>query len=579
MQSIEPARGKTANGASTSELNDPMLDLIRRLADERRRGLYLYDTFDDEPAFCSYHQLYRRVAGCMERFRAQGVGSGTRVLLPFDTSIEVVASFLALIGVGALTFSVKPLDARGGKNSRDYIEMVCRRYRITHGVQLDSSDVSALPVAPLNPVDAYADQSDFHAADASEIAFVQFSSGSTSSPKGIPVTRQALDTHLHMLVGFDQRTRDDVYVSWLPLYHDLGLILGLLTSVYACNDLHLTSPFQLIRDPMGWLDLLSRRRATLAATPYFAVNYCLTHMERNGSDMPREWDFSSLRTLLIGSDPTNFERTIAFQERLAPYGFRRSTLLPAYGMAEAVLVVSSTQIADEPWAYTIDDGRQFVSTGRLLPGFEARLTREDGSLCEEGELGQIELRGGTMAQGYFEEPGIPFYNADGYFETGDLAYQVRGELVIAGRAGDRIKVNGQSLFASDFEFAAQSLPYIRHGRVIVFQLDERIVLLAHVSESTVLDSPQEHRLQISSTIAKTIGVKISPEDIYFVAPGQITKTSSGKLRRRAAAQAFLNGTLRMAVCHLEGSKSTNGANQSHDFSISHTSNHEISLEQ
>lgn len=549
--------GKTDSGASAIRLADPMIDVIRRLADEPQRGLYMYSTFDDMPAFCSYRQLYRRVAGCMELFRAQGVSNGTRVLLPFDTSIEVIASFLALIGIGALTFSVKPVDAYGGKNSRAYLETVCKRYRITHGVQLPDSDLSALPIQLLNPADAHADTVSFHTAEAGDIAFIQFSSGSTSLPKGIPVTRQALDAHLRLLVDFDQRRRDDVYVSWLPLYHDLGLILGLLTSIYACNDLHLTSPFQLIRDPMGWLDLLSRQRATLAATPYFAVNYCLAHIERNDSGMHREWDFSFLRTLLIGSDPTNFKRTIAFQERLAPYGFRRSALLPAYGMAEAVLVVSSTRIADEPWAYTLPDGRQFISTGRVLPGFEARIMRDDGTLCAEGELGQIELRGGTMAKGYFEEPDLPFYNADGYFETGDLAYQVRGELIIAGRAGDRIKVNGQTLFASDFEFAAQSLPYIKHGRVVVFQIDERIVLLAHTSDTTVLNAPQEHRKQISLTIAKEIGVKISPEDIYFIAPGQIEKTSSGKLKRRAMAQAFLNGALRMAEPRSETAIPTN----------------------
>ena len=487
----------------------------------------------------------------MQRFGQRGVGAGSRVLLPFDTSIEVVASFLALIGLGALTFSVKPLDARGGKNSRAYLAALCARHRITHALRLPGGLADELPGIALDPADAFADRAAFHAADPNEIAFIQFSSGSTSAPKGIPVTRRALQVHLQTLVEFDGRAQDDVYVSWLPLYHDLGLILGLLTSVYARNDLHLTSPFQLIRDPMGWLDLLSARRATLAATPYFAINYCLTHLERSDQDDPsaaaaRDWDLSALRTLLIGSDPTNYTRTIAFQQRLARHGLRRAALLPAYGMAEAVLVVSSTPIAAEPWAHTLDDGRQFISTGAPLPGFEARVTREDGSVCAEGELGQIELRGGTMAAGYFEEPGLPFYNADGYFETGDLAYMVRGELVIAGRAGDRIKVNGQTLFASDFEFAAQSLPYIKHGRVVVFQLDERIIVLVHMADSAVLAASAEHQQQISQAIARALGVKVAPQEIYFIAPGQIAKTSSGKLKRRAMAQAFLDGSLRYA---------------------------------
>jgi acyl-CoA synthetase (AMP-forming)/AMP-acid ligase II len=522
--------------------------MIQRLAGDERHGLYMYEAFDEPPVFCSYGELYRRVAGCMERFRAQGVGVGTRVILPFSTSIDVIASFLALAGIGALTFSVKPADARGGRNAVAWLQGLCRRFRVTHAVDCDGGDVGALPVTALDPAGARADAAVFAQVDDQDNAFIQFSSGSTSDPKGIPVTRRHLETHLRMLVEFDGRTRDDVYVSWLPLYHDLGLILGLLTSVYARNDLHLAAPIQLIRDPMGWLDLLSARRATLAATPYFAINYCLNHMEQQDGDAGRDWDFSVLRSLLIGSDPTNFGRTIAFQERLARHGLRRTSLSPAYGMAEAVLVVSSMPIAAAPWAHTLADGRQFISTGGLLPGFEARLTREDGSLCAEGELGQVELRGGTMAAGYFEEPDRACYNADGFFETGDLAYQVAGQLVIAGRAGDRIKVNGQTLFASEFEFAAQTLEYIKPGRVVVFQLDDRIILLAQVGDEAILGAAEEHRRRISQAIARALGVKLAVADIVFIAPGQIAKTSSGKLRRRAMAQAFLDGRLRLAAC-------------------------------
>lgn len=547
-QEKEDGQAHQVAAGLTSSQEGPMTAAIRRLADEAGKGIYLYRTFDEAPTFYSYRQLYQHVAGCMERFRAQGVCQGSRVLLPFDTSIEVIGSFLALIGMGALTFSVKPLDVRAGQDARSYLETVCQRYRISHAIRASKSGVTNLSVHELDPSGAFAEDAAFAPAAADDLAFVQFSSGSTSSPKGIPVTRGALEKHLQLLTDFDQRTQDDVYVSWLPLYHDLGLILGLLTSIYARNDLHLIAPFQFIRDPVGWLDLLSIRRATHAATPYFAVNYCLNYLERNDdADASQDWNFKSLRSFLIGSDPTDFDRTIAFQQRLEPYGFQRRALLPAYGMAEAVLVVSATRIIDEPWAHALPDGRKFVSTGRLLPGFEARITREDGTLCEEGELGQIELRGGTMARGYFEEPAISFYNDSGYFETGDLAYLVRGELVIAGRAGDRVKINGQTLFSSDFEFAVQSLPFIKHDRVVVFQIDYRTIVLAQVANSDALLTPDEHKTAVSTAIAQRLGVKIPPEDIHFIATGQIQKTSSGKIKRRAMAQAFIDGTIRFAT--------------------------------
>lgn len=526
----------------------PMVPAIRALASEAGRGVYLYRSFEDSPEFHSYQQLYRRIAEHMTHFRDRGVGAGTRVLLPFDTSIEAIASFLALIGVGAVTFSVKPWGEHSGKDTRSYMETVCRRFRITHALRSPYPEVLDLS-AGVSGARTAGGEADFAPATEEDLALVQFSSGSTSSPKGVPVTRAALERHLQLLVAFDERKQDDVYVSWLPLYHDLGLILGMLTSLYARNDLHLISPFQFIRNPTGWLQLLSDRRATHTATPYFAINYCLNQLERDEAAAPPDWNFESLRVCLIGSDPTDFERTVAFQSRLAPYGFRRRALLPAYGMAETVLVISATRPADEPWAHTPADGRALVSTGGLLPqaGYELRITREDGTLCQDGELGQIEVRGGTLTRGYFEHPAA-FLNADGYFETGDLAYRVRGELVIAGRAGDRIKVNGQSLFSSDFEFAVQSLPFIKHGRAVVFQIEDRIIALAEpeVSGTHARGGRDAQRAAIIEAIAIRLGVKLSAADVHFIANGQIQKTSSGKLKRRAMAQAFLDGRIRLA---------------------------------
>jgi acyl-CoA synthetase (AMP-forming)/AMP-acid ligase II len=527
-------------------VDDPISDVIRRLAGETTHGIYLYRALDEDPTFCSYDELYRRVAGCMERFRAEEVGSGTRVLLPFDTSIEVVAALLALIGLGALTFSVKPLDARSGKDARAYLTMLCQRHRITHAVLRPESDALSPSVRSLDPSNVFARAMTFASARKTDVAFVQFSSGSTSSPKGVPITRGALARHLDILVTFDERTQEDVYVSWLPLYHDMGLVLGLLTSVYARNDLHLSSPFQFIRNPTGWLDLLSQRRATHTATPYFGVSYCLDHFGDKLGDEGLAWNFEALRSFLIGSDPTDVDRTYAFQERLSRYGFKRAALLPAYGMAEAVLVVTATQLLDEPRAHTLPDGRKLISTGRLLPGFEARVTREDGSACDDGELGQIELRGGTMAEGYFEDD-TPFYNGDGYFETGDLAYRIKDELIIAGRAGDRIKVNGQTLFSNDFEFAAQAVPFVKPGRVVVFQIEDRIIVLAQLASEASALTTSDVQHEISQAMARRLGVKVPAENIHFIAPGQIEKTTSGKLRRRSIAQSFLAGRIKMAA--------------------------------
>jgi acyl-CoA synthetase (AMP-forming)/AMP-acid ligase II len=200
-----------------------------------------------------------------------------------------------------------------------------------------------------------------------------------------------------------------------------------------------------------------------------------------------------------------------------------------------------------------------VSAGHLLPGFEARTTREDGSRCDDGELGEIELRGGTMVGEYFEEPGIRFNNPDGYFQTGDLGYIVRGELLIAGRTGDRIKVNAQSLFSSDFEFAVQSLPFVKPGRTAVFQIDDRIIVLAELSDKKTLTAAEAYREAVRNVIVARLGVKLPTDNILFIAPGQIKKTTSGKINRRAMAETFLKGLIRPARLETAPARDARGA--------------------
>jgi acyl-CoA synthetase (AMP-forming)/AMP-acid ligase II len=378
-----------------------------------------------------------------------------------------------------------------------------------------------------------------------ELAFIQFSSGSTSFPKGVPVTQGNLVANVRMIAEHDGRTPEDRGLSWLPLYHDMGLI-SLMSCLHGEHDLFLTQPMAFVMDPLGWLEALSERRATLAVIPNFAIDYSLKRLSEADPEELERLELSALRTVYLGSEPINIPNLERFTQLLAPRGLKRDVFKPCYGMAEAVLMVSCTG-RDAPWrVVTAPNGVPAISVGPPLPAFEVRLRTDEGRTCGERELGEIHLRGGSLAPAYFEND-RPLREEDGFYATGDLGFLQDGELFITGRVSDRIKVNGQSFFSSDFEQAIERLPFIRPGRTVAIQSKGRVVVLAEVNQPSVLVERQHAQKQVAEAVLSAVGVTVVPEDVLFVRYGQFQKTSSGKLQRRAMTEAYEQGRIRIAT--------------------------------
>jgi acyl-CoA synthetase (AMP-forming)/AMP-acid ligase II len=526
-----------------------MLDVIQKLGEiEARRGLYLCEDFFSPPTLLPYAEFPARVAACAEHFRAQGIQRGEHVLLPFETAEAVFFSLFGLMEVGAIPLSVKPYILSTPKQSyREFLGRISERYGVQRILDVPSLSGLELPLrrVPLPPAGAKVAGARLREVDPEELAFVQFSSGSTSFPKGIPITQRNLLANVRMISQHDGRTAEDRGVMWLPLYHDMGLI-GLLTCVCAGIDVYLTQPVSFLMDPMGWLECLSERRATLAVIPNFAIDYALKTLREQRPEELARLDLSALRHVYLGSEPINIPNLELFTELLAPRGLRREAFKPCYGMAEAVLMVSCVG-CDEGWrVVTAPNGQPAVSVGRLLSEFEARLRTEDGRVCGDRELGEIEIKGGSLAASYYVDE-RPLRNEDGYYATGDLGFQENGELFITGRINDRIKINGQSYFSSDFEQAIERLPFIRAGRSAVIQVEGRVVVLAEVSHPSVLEQRAQSQRQVSQKIVETVGVSVAQEDVLFIRYGQLLKTSSGKLQRRAITEAYQRGRIRVAT--------------------------------
>jgi fatty-acyl-CoA synthase len=518
-------------------------------AAEPQRGVYLYDDFSDPPVFLSYEALRARIAASSEHFRDQGVKPGDRILFPFETSEAIIAAFLGLLELGALPLSVKPYILSTPKQAyRDFLSRITERHRVS--CILDVPGLSAVEVSmrrvPLPPTGARAGAArPLREPLPEELAFVQFSSGSTSFPKGIPVTWGNLIANLRMITAHERFVTSDRTCSWLPLYHDMGLIGGLLTGVYAGCDVHQAQPASFLMDPLGWFEFMSRCRSTRTIAPNFAIDYSLKYLADPEPERLARLELSALQRFYLSSEPINISNLETFSARLEPRGLQRRIFKPCYGMAETVLVV--TCVGPEGWWVTTGpNGQPAISVGAPMGNFEVRLRAEDGRLCGERELGEVEVRGGSLAPSYFEAE-RPLRGEDGFFATGDLGFLEKGELFITGRINDRIKINGQSYFSSDFEQAIERLPFIRPGRTAVIQAQGRVVVLAEVHHPSVLEQRARSQQQVCAAILEAVGVSVAQEDVLFIRYGQIEKTSSGKLRRRAMTEAYEQGRIRVAT--------------------------------
>jgi acyl-CoA synthetase (AMP-forming)/AMP-acid ligase II len=508
------------------------------------RGLYLYESFVDPPEFVGYRDFAEHVGAHAEFFRDQGVKPGARVLFPFETSTSVILSFLGLMEVGALPLSVKPLVPNAPKDAyQGFLSRVTRDFGATCVLQVPSLASLELPVAglPLPPADIRKPGARLRTPGDDELAFVQFSSGSTSFPKGIPVRQDGLRLNLKMITRTDGRTPEERVSSWLPLYHDMGLVGGMLSCFTVGCDLLLADPVTFLLDVHGWWQHMARERVIGTVIPNSAVDYSLRLLRDLTTEQLIDIDLRRVRCIYLGSEPINISNLTTFLDLMAPTGLRRDVFMPCYGMAEAVLLVSSRPAGSEIRVVPSPSGVPAISVGRPMPEFTVRLRDEDGRIREENELGEIEVAGGSLAAGYLDEP-LPLGRDDGYHATGDIGFVNDGELFITGRISDRIKVNGQSFFAADFEQAVEQLAFVRKGRTAVAQIGGRIVVLTEVDRSARGDI-EGSRARIVEHLVRTIGVTVRALDVHFLHPGQLPRTSSGKLRRPAIVKAYERGQL------------------------------------
>lgn len=553
-------------------------EVLRQHAEQQPERVSLRLLFPGkEDVVIPYRALAESAAGYARSLAAAGIGPGEVVILILPHGLDLIAAFWGAVLHGAIP-SIMPFLTE---------KLLPERYRRDLSALVSITKPSAVITYPEfapevrqavgegGPVRQILLCSDIHPAaeldfdsfggcqrGADDIVFLQHSSGTTGLQKGVAITNRALLNQLRNYRAAIRLTASDVIVSWLPLYHDMGLIAGFLMPILEGVPLVLMSPFDWVKAPYRLMQAVTQYKGTLSWLPNFAYNFCAQKIR---DAQLAGVDLSTWRAVINCSEPMYPHSFEQFAARFAPYGFRKAALATSYAMAENVFGVTQGGI-DAP--VTVDEvdlaalqGERFarpavegqpstrmLSCGPTIPGTQVRVIDAQGQALVERQVGELVVQSDCMLAGYYNRPDATAEAfVDGWYRTGDFGYIASGEVYVTGRKKDLIITGGRNVFPQDIEAAAGEVAGVHPGRVVAFGIynddlgTEEVALVAEVdlSEAEWADDETRQKLEDAIRLAVNRGTAVSLRHIRLVGPQWMIKTSSGKTARSANREKFL----------------------------------------
>ena len=534
-----------------------------------RLQVHLYSESGEQEL--SYAALQRAAAACASRLAGHGLQPGQTVAIMLPTGRDYLLSFFGTLMAGGIPVPLYPpaRPAQIEDHLRRHVGILanCRAAMLI--TVPEAKAVSLLLRAQveslrqvLMPDDVAGGDTAFTPlpAQPGDIAFLQYTSGSTGNPKGVVLTHANLIANIRGMSDAVQASTNDVFVSWLPLYHDMGLIGAWFAALYLGFPTVLMSPLAFLSHPSRWLWAIHRHRGTLSGGPNFSFELCLKRIK----DAELEGlDLSCWRYAFNGAEPVSPDTLAAFEQRFAPYGLPTNALQPVYGLAEASVGLAfpapgahfridrigraafQNQGEARPAAAGESSALEVPCCGRVLPAHDLRIVDSAGLELADRHEGRLQFKGPSATSGYYRNPEeTRKLFAGAWLDTGDLAYLADGELYLSGRAKDIIIRGGRNLYPYELEQAVGALPGVRKGCVAVFGSPdprsgtERVIVLAETRESGA-EALAALRRSINERALDLIG--LPADDIVLAPPHTVPKTSSGKIRRAASRSYYERG--------------------------------------
>jgi 1-acyl-sn-glycerol-3-phosphate acyltransferase len=581
---------------------ETLIEVLRYRAkhDAERAHLHVTEDADGEERSLTltFSELYAAAQSCAAELARRGVPAGGRVALMLPTSRAFFVSYAGILLAGAIPVPIYPpfradrieeYAARQAailnnaevcllltfSRAEAVAKLLKPRVRsLTSVTDAEKLIEAAGKAPPPSPGALPAHLTGSRVRKKNDIALLQYTSGSTGDPKGVTLTHANLLANMRAIGEALQLGPGDVGISWLPLYHDMGLIGAWLTLLLYGVPLAVMSPLAFLTRPERWLQAFQKHRGTITAAPNFAYELCVRKIA--DKDIAGV-DLSSWRAALNGAEPVNPETLDRFAARFARYGFRREAQLPVYGLAEASLAVTVPPLNRGPLVDRVDretfalEGRAipaspndataiaFVSSGKPVADHEVRIVDTNGKEVPDRTEGFLWFRGPSATCGYYRnEPATQelfpqgpekIANEYSWVNSGDRAYLADGEIYVTGRVKDIIIKGGRNLYPHEVEELAARAEGIRKGCIVAFGLvdagagTEKLVVVAESREG---DAKKRAAIAAAVTEQVSRGLGLPPDRVEIIPPGSIPKTSSGKLRREETKQLYLAGTLSAA---------------------------------